>query len=412
MAEAVKHNSSLARCVQDFPVLAQQVYGKRLAFLDSAASSQKPQAVIDAVMSAYSETYANIHRGVYYLSMQSTQKFEQARKKVQQFLHAQSEREIVFVRGATEAINLVAHSFGQAFLQAGDEVIISEMEHHANIVPWQMLRDQYGVVLKVVPINDAGEFLMEEYIKLLSDKTKLVAVTHVSNALGTINPIADIITAAHEIGAKILVDGCQAVPHVAVDVQALDADFYVFSGHKLYGPSGIGVLYGKEALLNAMPPYQTGGEMIRHVTFEKTEFNVLPYKFEAGTPAIAEAIGLGAAIDYVRAVGLDVIAAHEHALLNYATEKLHAIDGLQLIGTAANKAAIVSFVLEGIHPHDIGTILDQEAVAVRAGHHCSHPVMQHYGVNATVRASFGVYNTREDVDQLYAALLKVKEIFA
>lgn len=395
----------------DFPVLSQQIYGKELAFLDSAASSQKPQSVIDAVTGAYGETYANIHRGVYWLSMQSTQKFEAVRKKAQAFIHAKSEREIIFVRGATEAINLVAHSFSKAFLQAGDEIIISEMEHHANIVPWQMIRDELGVILKVVPINDAGELVFEEYQSLLSDKTKLVAITHISNALGTINPVKEMIAKAHEVGAKVLIDGCQAVPHLAVDVQDLDVDFYVFSGHKLYGPTGSGVLYGKESLLEAMPPYQTGGEMIRHVTIEKTEFNVLPHKFEAGTPAIAEVIGLGAAIDYLSDIGLDRIAAHEHALLEYATTQLSQIEGLRIIGTAKEKAAIISFVLEGVHPHDIGTILDQQAVAVRAGHHCSHTVMQHFGVNATVRASFGLYNIKEDVDQLVAALRNVKEIF-
>lgn len=395
----------------DFPILAQTVYDKPMAFLDTAASAQKPQTVIDAITHIYSKEYANIHRGVYWLSMQATNQFESARKTIQKFLGAAHKEEIIFVRNGTEAINLVANSYG-SLLKEGDEIIISEMEHHANIVPWQMLRDQKNITLRVIPINDAGELVMEEYKNLLNENTKLVAITHTSNALGTINPIKEMIDLAHSAGAKVLVDGCQSVPHEAVNVQTLDADFYVFSGHKLYGPSGVGILYGKKELLDAMPPYQTGGEMIRHVTLEKTEFNVLPYKFEAGTPAIAEAVGLAAAIDYLENIGLDRIAAHEHSLLEYATQKLSSIEGVNLIGTAAHKAGIVSFTLDNVHPHDIGTILDREGVAVRAGHHCAHPVMQHYGVNATVRASFGLYNNTDDVDALVNAVIKTKEWFS
>lgn len=396
---------------KDFPVLAREVYGKKLAFLDSAASAQKPQCVIDAERQCYEEEYANIHRGVYWLSQQATKRFEAARKKVQAFINAKQDREIIFVRGGTEAINLVAHSYGKGFLKAGDEIIISEMEHHANIVPWQMLREEKGIVLKVIPFNEAGELDIDAYKELLSDKTKFVAVTHVSNALGTVNPVKEMAKLAHAVGAKILVDGCQAVPHLKVDVQDIDADFYAFSGHKLYGPTGIGVLYGKAELLQAMPPYQTGGEMIRTVTFDKTEYNVIPHKFEAGTPAIAQAIGLGAAIDYLSAFDMDDVRAHDDELVAYASAELQKIKGMRLIGTAKEKVGVVSFVLDGIHPHDIGTILDREGVAVRAGHHCAQPIMQHYQVSATVRASFGIYNNKADVDALVKALQKCQEIF-
>ena len=402
---------SAERIRQDFPILQQPVYGKKLAFLDSAASAQKPQAVIDALTECYTQSYANIHRGVYYLSMKATEAFEAARQKVQRFIHAKEDREIIFVRGATEAINLVASSYGRHFLNEGDEIIISEMEHHSNIVPWQMLRDEKGIVLRIAPINDAGELLLDEYKALLNERTKLVAMTHVSNALGTITPIKEIIDLAHQAGAKVLVDGCQAVPHLPVDVQALDCDFYAFSGHKMYGPSGIGVLYGKAELLESMPPYQGGGEMIASVTFEKTTYNVIPHKFEAGTPAIAEAIGLGAAVDYLTHIGMKNIAANEAELLRYGTEQLSAIDGLTLVGTAKEKASILSFTLKGVHPHDIGTIIDHEAVAVRTGHHCAQPVMKHFGIAATARASLGVYNTKEDIDALVKAIHKVQEFF-
>lgn len=404
----VKTTFDAGRIAADFPILQTPVYGKRLVFLDSAASSQKPQSVVDTLTNVYTQSYANIHRGVYYLSMKATEAFESARKKLQHFINAKEDREIIFVRGATEAINLVACSYG---LQSGDEVIISEMEHHSNIVPWQMLREEKGIKLHVVPINDEGEFQIDAYKKLLNKRTKLVAVTHVSNALGTITPIKDIIRLAHEAGAVVLVDGCQAVPHLPVDVQELDCDFYVFSGHKMYGPSGIGVLYGKASLLEAMSPYQGGGEMISSVTFEKTTYNVIPHKFEAGTPAIAEAIGLGAAVDYLSAIGMENIAAYEAELLAYGTEKLFAVKGLRLIGTAAHKAGILSFTLEGIHPHDIGTVFDREGVAVRTGHHCAQPVMQHFKVPATVRASLGIYNTKEDIDALVAAIHRVREFF-
>ena len=400
------------RIRKDFPILHRPVYDKNLAFLDNAASTQKPRAVIDAVKQCYEAEYANIHRGLYYLSMKATEAFDKARRKAQHFINASSEKEIIFVRGATEGINLVASSYGRNFLQADDEIILSEMEHHSNIVPWQMLRDEKGIILKIVPINDVGEIIMEEYKNLLSDKTKLVAITHISNALGSIIPIKEIITLAHESGAKVLVDGCQAVPHMNVDMQALDCDFYVFSGHKMYAPTGIGILYGKEDLLDAMPPYHGGGEMIRSVTFEKTTYNELPYKFEAGTPAIAQVIGLGAAIDYLEDIGMDAIFHHEKSLFSYAIEKMQQMEGIHLIGTAKEKAGIISFTMEGIHPHDIGTLLDHEGVAIRTGHHCAQPVMQHYGVSATARASFGMYNTRGDVDALIHALLKTQEFFA
>ncbi len=399
------------RVREDFPILAREIYGKPLVFLDSAASAQKPRAVIDAVSHCYEHEYANIHRGVYYLSMRATEAFEAARRKAQGLLNAPEEREIVFVRGATEGINLVAATYGRANLEAGDEIVISALEHHSNIVPWQMLRDEKGLVLRVVPVNERGELLMEEYDKLLSPRTKLVAVTHASNALGAITPVREIVRLAHANGAKVLIDGCQAVPHMQVDVQELDCDFYVFSGHKLYGPSGIGVLYGRAALLEAMPPYQGGGEMIARVTFEKTEYNVIPHKFEAGTPDIAGAIGLGAAIDYVTGLGLERLGAHEQGVLAHATALLEEIEGVRVIGDADQKASILSFVVEGVHPHDVGTILDNEGVAVRAGHHCAQPLMDLFGLDATVRASFGLYNTGREAEALAAAVRKAKEFF-
>lgn len=399
------------RAREDFPILKTQAHGRPLVYLDSAASAQKPRPVIEAVSHVYEAEYANIHRGVYELSEKTTAAFEGAREKVRAFLNAPEEREIIFVRGATEAINLVAQSFGQAFLKEGDEIVLSVLEHHSNIVPWQILRDMTGVVLRVVPVNDAGELRMDTYSELLNARTRLVAMTQVSNAIGTVTPIHDIIRLAHERGVPVLVDGCQAVPHQKVDVQDLDCDFYVFSGHKLYGPSGIGVLYGKAAHLEAMPPYQGGGDMIRSVTFEKTDYNVIPHKFEAGTPHIAGAIGLGAAIDYLEEFDIPAIMAHEQMVLDYATERLSHIKGLRVIGTAKEKASILSFTLEGAHSHDVGTILDGEGVAIRTGHHCAQPLMERFGVPATARASFGLYNTTEDADALAAGLEKVLEIF-
>ena len=399
------------RIRRDFPILHQEVHGKPLVYLDNAATSQKPRQVIAALDHYYTADNANIHRGVHTLSERATAAYEGARDKVQRFLNAADRREIVFVRGATEAINLVAQSYARPRLKPGDEIIITEMEHHSNIVPWQMVCEQTGAVLKVVPIDEAGELLLDEFHRLLSVRTKLVAVVHISNALGTINPVEEIIAAAHAQGVPVLLDGAQAVPHVAVDVQALDCEFYVFSGHKLYAPTGIGALYGKAALLEAMAPYQGGGDMIRSVSFTKTEYNALPYKFEAGTPHIAGGVGLGAAIDYVSNIGLQAIAAWEDELLRYATARALEIPGLRLIGTARRKAGILSFVLDGVHPHDIGTILDHEGVAIRSGHHCAMPVMEHFAVPATARASLALYNTRDDVDRLITAVAKVKEVF-
>ena len=396
---------------EDFPILKQEIYGKPLVFLDSAASAQKPRAVIEAMKHCYEEEYANIHRGVYYLSMRATEAFEEARDKVRRFLNAAESREIVFVRGATEAINLVAQSYGRTFLREGDEIVITAMEHHSNIVPWQFLRDEKGLTLRVAPIDDDGEFLLEEYEKLLGPRTKLVSVIHGSNAIGTLVPVREIIRLAHARGIPVLVDGCQAVPHLQVDVQELDCDFYVFSGHKLYGPTGIGVLYGKAALLEAMPPYQGGGEMITSVTFEKSEFNVIPHKFEAGTPHIAGAIGLGAAIDYLDGLGIEDVGGHEQGVLEHATRLLSEMKGVRLVGTARDKTSILSFVIDGVHAHDVGTVLDHQGVAVRAGHHCAQPVMERFGVDATVRASFALYNTVEEAEALAAAVAKVGEIF-
>ncbi len=395
---------------KDFPILDQKVNDKDLVYLDNAATTQKPLSVIETISRYYSEINSNIHRGVHTLSQLATDEYEETRKKVQQFINAKNLNEIIFTRGTTEAINLITRSWGEAELKPGDEVIISEMEHHSNIVPWQMICEKTGAILKVIPMNDDGELLVEEYKKLINEKTKMVAVVHVSNALGTINPVKEIIQIAHDYDALVLLDGAQAVAHLPIDVQELDCDFYAFSGHKLYGPTGIGVLYGKENLLEKMPPYQGGGDMILMVTFEKTEYNELPYKFEAGTPNIAGTIGLGAAIDYVSEIGFEAIDAHEESLLQYATASLQEIPGFRAIGTAKEKASVVSFVIDGIHPHDLGTILDTEGVAIRTGHHCAMPVMTHFKVPATARASFALYNTRTEIDVLKAALIKTMEI--
>jgi len=394
----------------DFPILAEQVHGKPLVYLDNAATAQKPRAVIDAIAHYYRHDNANVHRAVHTLSERATAAYEGARTKIRKFLNAASDKEIIYVRGATEGINLVAASWGRANVRAGDEVLITAMEHHSNIVPWQLLCEQVGARLRVVPISDEGELVMEDFERLLTGRTRLVAIVHCSNALGTINPVEQIIERAHAAGAVVLLDGAQAVPHMAVDVRRLDCDFYVFSGHKLYGPTGIGVLYGKERLLDAMPPYQGGGDMIKTVSFDKTTYNDLPYKFEAGTPHIAGAVGLGVAIDYVTAVGLDAIAAHEHELLVHATKILSGVPGIRFVGTARDKAGIVSFTLKGVHPHDLGTVLDHQGVAIRAGHHCAMPVMQRFGLPATARASFALYNTREEVDALVQGIRHAQEL--
>ena len=395
----------------DFPILSELVREKPHVYLDNGASAQKPSVVIEQISKTYETEYANVHRGVHYMSQRATDAMEAARVKAQTFLNAVNEKEIIFVRGATEGINLVASSWGRANLSNGDEIVLSVLEHHSNIVPWQMIAEQTGAVIKVVPIDDNGEFLLEEYEKLLTPRTKMVAVTHVSNALGTVVPVDAVIRLAKAQGASVLLDGCQAVPHIPVDVQALDVDFYVFSGHKLYGPSGIGVLYGKQTLLEAMPPYQGGGEMIDRVTFEKTTYAELPFKFEAGTPHIAGIIALATAIDYVNGIGFDAIAAHEHDLLSYATERMAAMNSISVVGTAAEKAAILSFNINDVHPHDVGTILDHDGIAVRTGHHCAQPVMDRFDLAATVRASFGLYNTRAEVDALVEGIYRVQEMF-
>lgn len=401
----------VARVREDFPVLAEEVHGKPLAYLDNAATAQKPRAVIRRLARYYETENSNIHRGVHRLSEQATRAYEDARETVRRFVNAAEDREVVFVRGATEAINLVARCYGGARLQAGDEVVISAMEHHSNIVPWQLVCREKGARLRVVPIDDRGDVVMEEYHRLLGPRTRMVALPHVSNALGTVNPVREMIRAAHGVGAPVLIDGAQGAPHAVVDVRDLDCDFYAFSGHKLYGPTGVGVLYGKADLLEAMPPYQGGGDMILSVSFEKTEYNVLPYKFEAGTPHIAGVIGLGAAVEYLEALGLDAVAAHEDRLLAHALERLARTPGVRFVGTPERRASLVSFVLDGVHAHDVGTILDQEGVAVRAGHHCAMPVMERYGVPATVRASFACYNTETEVDALADGLEKAGRIF-
>ena len=395
----------------DFPILRRQIRGRRLAYLDNAATTQKPQAVLDALAGYYTSTNANVHRGVHLLSELATEAHEVARGKVRAFFNAASSQEIVFTRNSTEGINLVAHAFGRWRVGAGDEVLITAMEHHSNIVPWQLLCEERGARLRVVPIDDAGELRLDELETLLTPRTRLLSVTHMSNALGTINPIAEIVRTAHAKGVPVLVDGSQAAYHMPVDVQALDCDFYVATGHKLYGPTGIGVLYGRRALLEEMPPFLGGGDMIRSVTFEKSTWNDLPYKFEAGTPDIAGAVGLGAALDYIDSVGLDRIAEHERGLLVYATEALLELPGVRIIGTARTKASILSFVMEGVHPHDIGTIVDQDGVAIRTGHHCAQPVMERFCVPATARASFAMYNNRQDVDALIGALRRVQAVF-
>ena len=397
---------------EDFPVLKQTIHGKPLVYLDNAATAQKPFEVIDAIRKFHEVDCANIHRGVHELSQRSTAAYEETRIKTKRFLNARSRNELIFVRGTTEGINLVAATWGRKNVKAGDEIVISAMEHHSNIVPWQLLCEQQEAKLRVIPMNERGELLLEEYEKLLNPRTKLVAVAHVSNALGTVNPVAQIVEMAHRHGIATLIDGAQAAPHIAVDVQALDTDFYTLSGHKVYGPTGIGILYGKAKLLNAMPPYQGGGDMIRTVSFEKTTYAEPPYKFEAGTPNIAGGIGLGAALDYVTRLGRDKIAAYEHELLAYGTEVLSGIPGLKIIGTARDKASVLSFVMEGIHPHDIGTVLDRQGIAVRTGHHCAQPVMDWFHVPATTRASLAFYNTRAEIDALAAGIAKVKEVFS
>jgi cysteine desulfurase / selenocysteine lyase len=402
----------VGRIREDFPILRQQVHGRPLVYLDNAATSQKPQIVIDAIRNYYEHDNSNIHRGVHFLSERATEEYERARRTVQHFVNAADSREIIFTRGTTESINLVAQTYGRKHIGAGDEILVTAMEHHSNIVPWQLLCEEKGARLRVAPIDDRGELLVDEFEKLLGPRTKFVALPHVSNALGTINPVGQLVEMAHRYNAPVLIDAAQAAPHLKIDVQSLGCDFCAFSGHKVYGPTGIGILYGKAAVLDAMPPYQGGGDMISSVTFEKTTYNKLPYKFEAGTPNISGAIGLGAALDYVNGLGIDEIAAHEEDLLAYATAALSDLPEIVLIGTAPHKAGVVSFVMDGIHPHDIGTILDQEGIAVRTGHHCAQPVMQRFNVPATVRASFALYNTKQEIDALVRGIRKVREVFA
>ena len=399
------------RVREDFPILKQKIHGKPLVYLDNAATSQKPASVIETEERFYQSQNSNIHRGVHELSERATRAYEDVRVKIQKFINARESREVVFVRGTTEAINLIAAAWGRKNMAAGDEVLITAMEHHSNIVPWQLLREEKGIVLRVAPVNDRGEVIYEEFKKLLGSRTRLVSLVHVSNVLGTVNPVKRIVAAAHERGIPVLIDGAQAAPHMKIDVQEIDCDFYAFSGHKLFGPTGVGALYGKAKLLEAMPPYQGGGDMISSVTFAKTLFNVIPYKFEAGTPNIAATIGLGAAIDYVNQLGLDNLGQYESELLEYATEKLSAIPSLRIIGTAEQKASVISFVLEGIHAHDVGTVLDQEGIAIRTGHHCAQPLMERFGVPATARASFAFYNTKQEVDALAEAIEKVNHLF-
>jgi cysteine desulfurase / selenocysteine lyase len=402
---------SFAKIRAEFPVLRQSIDGHPLAYLDNAASSQMPQPVIDRLTWYQSAEHSNVHRGVHTLSQRATDAYEKAREKVAGFINAPESAQCIFTRGATEAINLVAHGWGRKYVKPGDEIVISALEHHANIVPWQMLCEEKGARLRVIPMTDEGELVIDELATLLNEKTRIVAVSHVSNALGTVNPLDRIIEMAHDHGVPVLVDGCQAVPHMPVDVQALDADFYAFSGHKMCGPTGIGVLYGKRELLEAMNPFMGGGDMIRSVTFEETTYAPIPHKFEAGTPSILAVVGLGAAIDYLESVGMERIAEREHELLDYATERLREVDGIRILGTAPDKASVISFEVEGVHPHDVGTILDTEGVAIRAGHHCAQPVMDRLGVPATARASLAFYNTQDDVDQLIGALQTVRDIF-
>ncbi|WP_128546045.1 cysteine desulfurase [Larkinella soli] len=395
---------------RDFPILDQNVNGKPLVYFDNAATTQKPLPVLNALTRYYEGYNANIHRGIHHLAEKATSAFETSRRTIQQFLNAGEVEEIIFTYGTTDGINLVAQTYGRRFLKEGDEIIISTMEHHSNIVPWQMLCEEKGCVLKVIPVNDAGELILEEYEKLLSERTKFVSVVHVSNALGTINPVQTIIEKAHAVGAKVLIDGAQASSHIDIDVQALDVDFYVFSAHKLYGPTGMGVLYGKRALLEAMPPYRGGGEMIKEVTFEKTIYNDIPYKFEAGTPNIADVIAVQSALEYMETLGKNNIAAYEHGLLEYATDALSSIEGLRLVGTAKEKISVLSFVIDGIHHQDTGVILDQQGIAVRTGHHCAQPLMRRFGITGTSRASFAVYNTREEIDRLVEGLHRVRKM--
>ena len=412
--EAVKQMSNwdVEKIRKDFPVLSQTVNGKPLVYLDNGASSQVPQLVIDRGSKYLAEEHSNIHRGVHYLSQHATTAYEAAREKVKRFINAKEAKECIFVRGTTEGVNLVAYSYGRKFIGEGDEILVSQMEHHSNIIPWQIIAEEKGAKVVMIPMNDRGELVIDEYENLLNERTKMIAVTHVSNSLGTINPVKAMIATAHKFGVPVLVDAAQSVPHFPVDVQDLDADFFVFSGHKMFAPTGSGVMYGKREWLDQMPPYQTGGGMIRTVSFEGTTFAPIPDKFEAGTPAIAAGIGLGAAIDYINALDFEAAAAYEHELLEYATERLSDIPGVKIIGTAAEKASVLSFTIEGIHPHDIGTILDQQGIAVRAGHHCAQPVMEFFDVPATARASFAFYNTKEEVDKLADAVQKVIEVFA
>ena len=392
---------------KDFPMLSKMMHGKPLIYFDSGATSQKPQVVIDTISDYYQNHYGTVHRAVYELALFATKTYQETREKVKSFIHADKVEEVIFTRGTTESINLVAYSFGKAFIQPGDEILISAMEHHSNIVPWQILCEDRGAILKVIPMDEQGVLKQDVYASLLSSKTKLVAITHISNSLGTVNPIKEMIAHAHTVGAKVLVDGAQSAPHIKIDVQDLDADFFVFSGHKMFGPTGIGILYGKEVLLNQMPPYQGGGDMIQKVTFEKTTYNTLPLKFEAGTPMIAEVIGLGAAIDYIQKIGIQVIEAYEHRLLDYATQSFSQIPGLRIIGTAPEKGAIISFVIEGAHPLDMGILLDLKGIAMRTGHHCAQPVMNFFNIPATVRASFSFYNTFEEIDVVAEALQEI-----
>lgn len=401
----------VAKIRGDFPILSRTVYNRPLVYLDNSATTQKPRVVVDSIVREYYSENANVHRGVHFLSQQATDLYEQARGRVRTFINARSDKEIVFTRGTTESLNLVASSFGERFMGEGDEVIISAMEHHSNIVPWQLLQERKGIRLRVIPINDRGELLLDEYEKLFNKRTRIVAVTHVSNVLGTVNPVKQIAAVAHAHGVPVLVDGAQSVPHIAVDVQDMDCDFFVFSGHKVYGPTGIGVLYGKESLLNELPPYQGGGEMIKNVHFEHTEYEDAPLRFEAGTPDYVGAHALAAAIDYVSALGMENIAAHEHSLLAYATERMNCIPGMRIFGQAENKSAVLSFVVGNIHPLDLGTLLDRFGVAVRTGHHCAQPLMERMGVQSMARASFALYNTREEVDMLCESIERITKMF-